>query len=166
MPLSLAASAMVNGVMANIDGRTGLEVISEAECWELAASKEVGRLAISIANDPDVFPLNYRVDPGPSNTENVSGYQHGPSIVIRTNAGLKLAGAILGNAVAFEIDDLQEDAHEGWSVVIHGRGEEIENVEDWLHAEDLNVSPWANNPKSRYVRITPDRVSGRRISGG
>lgn len=152
--------------MANIDIRTGLEIITEAECWKLVASKEVGRLAISIANDPDVFPLNYRVDLTPLSDSSDPMRSAGPSIVIRTNAGLKLAGAVLGNPVAFEIDDLQEDAHTGWSVVIHGRGEEIEHVEDWLHAEDLNVSPWANNPKSRYVRITPDRVSGRRISGG
>lgn len=136
--------------MGTTDPRTGLEVIDEAECWALAASKEIGRLAVSIANDPDVFPLNYRVD--------------GRSIVIRTSPGLKLAAAVLGNPVAFEIDDLDDKTHSGWSVVIHGFGEEIEDVESWLAAEDLNIKPWADSAKSRYLRIAPDRISGRRVS--
>lgn len=157
MPLALAALEMVNRDMATIDHRTGLEIIDEAECWSLAASKEIGRLAVSIANDPDVFPMNYRVDAGTTASPQ-------NSIVIRTNAGVKLAGTVLGNPVAFEIDDLDETTHTGWSVVIHGFGREIEQPEDWLHAEDLHVEPWADSPKSRYVQIVPDRISGRRIS--
>ncbi len=135
--------------MATTDPRTGLEIIDEDECWSLVAGKEIGRLAVSIANDPDVFPLNYRVDDR--------------TIVIRTIPGLKLAGAVLGNPVAFEIDDLHAETHSGWSVVIHGFGEEIDGVEEWLRAEDLGVQPWADNPKSRYLRVVPDRVSGRRL---
>ncbi len=141
--------------MTNQDPRTGLEIIDEAECWELVASKAIGRLAVSIANAPDVFPLNYRVDTSENGVK---------SIVMRTIAGLKLAGAVLGNPVAFEVDDLDEATHTGWSIVIHGYGEEIENVQEWLRAEDLNIEPWADFPKSRYLRIRPDRVSGRRVS--
>lgn len=136
--------------MSTTDPRTGLEIIDPAECWELVASKEIGRLAVSVANDPDVFPLNYRVDDA--------------TIVIRTSPGLKLAAAVLGNPVAFEVDDLDDTTHSGWSVVIHGFGEEIEDVTAWLRAEDLNIEPWADSAKSRYLRIVPDRISGRRVS--
>ncbi len=143
-------SSTVNCSMATTDPRTGLEIIDEEECWELVAGKQIGRLAVSIANDPDVFPLNYRVDD--------------KTIVIRTLPGLKLAAAVLGNPVAFEIDDIREDTHSGWSVVIHGYGQEIGEVEDRLHAEDLEVQPWAAGEKSRYMRIVPDRISGRRVT--
>lgn len=136
--------------MATTDPRTGLEIIEEDACWELVASKQIGRLAVSIANDPDVFPLNYRVDD--------------KSIVLQTLPGLKLAAAVLGNPVAFEIDDIDEETHTGWSVVIHGYGQEINQVEDRLHAEDLQVKPWASGEKGRYIRILPDRVSGRRVT--
>jgi nitroimidazol reductase NimA-like FMN-containing flavoprotein (pyridoxamine 5'-phosphate oxidase superfamily) len=47
------------------------------ECWELLRQSPVGRLAVVVAGDPDIFPINYVVDHG--------------SIVIRTAAGTKLA---------------------------------------------------------------------------
>lgn len=138
------------GGMTTIDPRTGLEVIDERDCWALVRTKEIGRLAVSIGNVPDVFPLNYRTA--------------GETIVIRTIPGVKLAGAVLGNPVAFEIDDLDDKTHTGWSVVIHGSGEEIETVEGLLEADDLDITPWADGPKSRYLRIVPERISGRRVT--
>ena len=41
-------------------------------------------------NQPDIFPINYVVDHG--------------AVVFRTAEGTKLAAAVLGQGVAFEID--------------------------------------------------------------
>lgn len=129
--------------------RTGLEIIDEAECWELLATRSVGRLAVSVVNRPDIFPVNYRV------TDR--------SVLLRTAAGMKLAAATLGVAVAFEVDELDEATHHGWSIVIHGTAHEVRGVEDRLEAEDAGVEPWADSQKDRFVRIDVDEITGRRI---
>ena len=71
----------------------GMEVLDRNECWSLLRTAVLGRLAISIANHPDIFPINYVVDHG--------------TVVFRTAEGTKLAGAVLGSTVAFEVDGLE-----------------------------------------------------------
>jgi hypothetical protein len=39
----------------------GVEILAPHECWELLRSAEVGRLAVSIMNRPDIFPVNHVV---------------------------------------------------------------------------------------------------------
>ena len=70
----------------------GTVYLTEAECWSLLNQHVVARLAVDIAGRPDIFPINYVVDAG--------------SIVFRSGAGTKLAGAVLGRHVAVEIDGL------------------------------------------------------------
>ena len=129
--------------------RTGLDVIDEEECWELAATKNVGRLAVSIKNRPDIFPVNYRVVDR--------------TLLLRTAPGVKLAAATLGTGIAFEIDDLDEDTHHGWSVVMHGTAHELEGLGELMEAEAAAVETWASSRKDRFVRIEVDEISGRRI---
>lgn len=126
-----------------------LEELSETECWWHLAEKTVGRLAVSIANKPDIFPVNYRID--------------GKTIVVRTAPGLKLAAATLGTGVAFEVDELDEADRSGWSVVVHGTASEVERLEDLLDADDLSVDPWAGGTKNHYIRINPTEVTGRKV---
>ena len=123
--------------------------LSTDRCWELLAQKTVGRLAVSITNHPDIFPVNYRVSDG--------------KIVIRTAAGQKLAAAVLGTAIAFEVDALDETTRTGWSIVVKGTAEEPKRLEDYLSDEDLDIEPWARGDKSRYIEIIPSDITGREI---
>lgn len=134
-----------------MDAVEPIEVITEAECWRLLAEHTVGRLAVSIANRPDIFPVNYVLDDG--------------SVVIRTAPGLKLAAASLGVGVAFEVDAFDEAAHVGWSVVVQGAAKELSDDAERTRAEDLGIEPWAAGSKSRYLRVIPEQVTGRRIPG-
>ena len=129
--------------------RLGITILEANQCWELLRSSEVGRLAVSIGNHPDIFPLNFVVDHG--------------TVVFRTSEGTKLAAAVLGTAVAFEVDGYDADAGKAWSVVIKGRAVEIERMQDIFDALDLPLFPWHAAPKHRFVRIEPDGVSGRRF---
>lgn len=129
--------------------RTGLEEIPAEECWSLLATRTVGRLGIAIKNRPDIFPVNYWVVDR--------------SVLIRTGAGLKLAAATLGPAVAFEVDDLDEDTHHGWSIVIHGTAIELRGLEELMDAEVHAVETWATSDKNRFMRIEVDEITGRRI---
>jgi nitroimidazol reductase NimA-like FMN-containing flavoprotein (pyridoxamine 5'-phosphate oxidase superfamily) len=129
--------------------RPNIVELTEDRCWELLARKKIGRLAVSITNHPDIFPVNYRV--------------RDQTIVIRTAEGQKLAAAILGTAVAFEVDALDEDTETGWSIVVKGTADEPKKLEDYLRAEDLEIETWASGEKSRFIIITPSWVSGREI---
>ena len=127
----------------------GITVLDQHECWALLRSAEVGRLAVSILERPDIFPINHVVDRG--------------RIVFRTAAGTKLAAAVLGRAVAFEVDGYDPIKGEAWSVVVKGRAHELEAMHDLVDALDLPLFPWSAGPKPRFVRIDPDSVTGRRF---
>ena len=129
--------------------RLGITILEANTCWELLRSSEVGRLAVSIGNHPDIFPVNFVVDHG--------------TVVFRTAEGTKLAAAVLGQSVAFEVDGYDAEVGEAWSVVVKGRAREIERMQNVFDALDLPLFPWHAAPKHRFVRIEPDDLSGRRF---
>src|SRR6266508_4822069 len=132
-----------------IDPQAGVRVLAPNECWTLLRSAEVGRLAVAISNHPDIFPINFIVDHG--------------SVVFRTAEGTKLAAAVLGAGVAFEVDGYEPASGDAWSVVLKGRAVEVERMQEMFDALDLPLVPWHASPKPRFVRIEPDDVSGRRF---
>ena len=129
--------------------RTGMEILEPPACWALLREAQVGRLAVAIADHPDIFPVNFVVDHA--------------SVVFRTAEGTKLAGAVLGQAVAFEVDGYDGRSGEAWSVVIKGRARELELMQDLFEALDLPLFSWHASPKPRFVRIEPVEVTGRRF---
>jgi len=124
------------------------EILSETECWELLDHTTVGRLAVDIAGQPDIFPINFVVDDR--------------GIVFRSAAGTKLAGAVLNGVVAFEIDGYQPGDRTAWSVVVKGNARPIERMQELFDAEDLPLFPWLAWDKPNFVRIEPTVVTGRR----
>lgn len=140
-----------NGPMPTPEGMIEL---TESECWDMLRTNEqlgggVGRIAVSIMNHPDIFPINYVVDHG--------------SVVFRTAEGTKLAASVLGVSVAFEADGYDPDAGEAWSVVIKGRAVEVEQAHGRFDAADLPLFTWHASPKNRIVRIEPEQTTGRRF---
>jgi uncharacterized protein len=128
---------------------TGTLVLEPHECWSLVRSAEVGRLAVAIMDRPDIFPVNHVVDGG--------------TIVFRTAEGTKLAAAVLGEAVAYEVDGYDAEAGDAWSVVVKGRAVELKRMQELFDANDLPLFPWHAAPKSRFVRIEPESITGRRF---
>ena len=120
------------------------------ECRDLLAAKSVGRVAFNGPDGPQVLPVNYVV--------------HSRSIVFRTAAGSMLAEAMRNSRVAFEIDDIDEFLQSGWSVVAVGDADLIDDpdllVELW---GDQGPKPWAVGLRTQFVRITPTRLTGRRV---
>ncbi len=137
--------------------RLGITILETNTCWELLRSCEVGRLAVAVGTQPDIFPINFVVDHG--------------TVVFRTAEGTKLAAAVLGRGVAFEIDGYDADAGDAWSVVVKGRATEIERMQDVFDALDLPLFPWHASPKHRFVRSNQrtsavgDSMSSTRASG-
>ncbi len=124
------------------------DVLTESASWALARETVVGRLAVVVADRPEIFPINYIVDHG--------------SIVFRTAAGTKLSASV-GQPVAFEIDGYDPSTGEAWSVVFTGVAREIKQMEEVLDAIELPLETWHAAPKPRLVRLDPSSVSGRRF---
>lgn len=125
--------------------------LSEKEAWELLATRPVGRLATSVAQQPDIFPVNFVLDDG--------------CIVFRTAQGSKLLELTINEHVAFEVDDWETDLG-GWSVVCHGTAEVIEHQADLERAESLDLRPWVQTIKTVFVRIRVVEIVGRRFRFG
>lgn len=128
-----------------------LSRIPAQECLQLLATHTVGRLAYIAREDvPDVVPVNYVV--------------HDGAILLRSGVGPKLQAAERRAVVAFEVDEVDEVAHTGWSVVAVGRARRLLPEErDALPPDALPVA-WAHGPRWAVVRIDPTRLDGRRLT--
>ena len=136
--------------MRSIDARTGIEWIDREVCLALLADDVVGRLAVVTRGAAEIFPVNYVLD--------------GETIVFRTDAGTKLDASGRARA-AFEIDRIDRDHRTGWSVVASGRLEEVTRFDSRTleRVRRLPVDPWAGGDKAHYVRLIPERITGRRV---
>lgn len=127
-----------------------IEELSQTECLRLLAAHQVGRIAVVVDGQPVILPVNYRTDDG--------------TVVFRTDAGTKLRGAPMAQ-VAFEIDEIDESSHEGWSVLVEGVGQDITDTVD-ARSEELRVlpvSPWAPGDKAYWIKVVPRALSGRSL---
>jgi uncharacterized protein len=121
-------------------------------CWALLRQVELGRLAVVVDGEADIFPVNHIVDHG--------------TLVFRTGDGTKLTAALSGAAVAFEADGFDREAGEAgeaWSVVVKGAASEIHDLDELLDTFQLPLAPWQGAAKPRFVRISPDQITGRRF---
>lgn len=125
------------------------EVLDEATCWEYLRGAAVGRIAVDVGGHPDIFPINHLVHEG--------------SLYFRSGAGTKLAAAVLMGRVALEIDGFEPHGRTAWSVVVKGRAQQVERMDEVFEAEQLPLFPWVASPKPNIVRIDPDTVTGRRF---
>ena len=128
---------------------TRMEELDQDECRRLLAKRHLGRLAISDFGGPVIFPVNYVFDHD--------------LVVFRTDPGSKLDAATERESVAFEVDAADEATRTGWSVVIRGTLAEITDPADLARLRALSLYPWAPGGKTRYVRVLPRMVTGRRI---
>jgi hypothetical protein len=127
-----------------------VEILSEQQAWSLLEGANFGRLAVSVANQPEIFPVNFCAD--------------GRSILFRTSEGTKLLELTINSSVAFETDHHSEA--EAWSVIVKGHAAALERQEEIYAADQLPLTPWIPTLKYIYVRITPTEVTGRRFARG
>ncbi|MGH7735373.1 MAG: pyridoxamine 5'-phosphate oxidase family protein, partial [Gemmatimonadales bacterium] len=100
--------------------------------------------------EPLAFPVNYVLD--------------GRTVAVRTDPGLLLEWATLG-PVAFEVDRIDEETQQGWSVLVHGVGRDVsEGVDAWSERlRSASLEPWAGGERHHWIAIASPRFTGRRI---
>jgi len=124
--------------------------LSEDETWKLIEGTKHGRLVVTVAGEPDIFPVNYAVD--------------NRKLYLRTAPGNKLAELTINSKVLFETDGILSE--EAWSVVVRGTARVLEQSADIAAAESLGLKPWVPTLKDFYVEIEPTSVSGRHFQFG
>jgi len=133
-----------------------LEHLDEAECLRLIAPGGIGRIAYTGRFDLTVLPVNYKLHEGSIYFRSAED-----SLTIQDlRTGIKDADY----RVAFEVDDFDESAREGWSVLVRGRAHHLDADEEQEAARLADVEPWAPGERNHFIRVVPVRVTGRRIA--
>jgi uncharacterized protein len=129
----------------------GLEVLPFDTCLGLLASVPVGRIGFFADGELMILPVNHLVE--------------GQHVVFRTAAGSKLSAAENCDAVVFEADSYDDLDRSGWSVVVNGLAEVIDDAETG-RLSGLGLHPWSSAVEHPFwIRIRPTSVSGRRTPG-
>lgn len=137
------------GTAPHLD-RHGLEVLGVDECLALLDSQSIGRVAFVHAGSPHVVPVTYLVGHG--------------GVAFRTGEGSKLDAAIMGRAVAFEVDGIDLDRRAGWSVLLTGTAELVDDADRVAELEEHGLRPWSPHAADGdWVLVRADSLSGRRI---
>ncbi len=123
------------------------EILTDEQCWELLAEAEIGRVVFTMDDEIEIFPVNFSVG--------------GRSVLFRSAPGSKLALVAERPRVAFEVDAYTDV--EAWSVILWGTAERLAFDDEIEHSGILGLVSWSPDEKYNYVRVTPDRVSGRRF---
>jgi nitroimidazol reductase NimA-like FMN-containing flavoprotein (pyridoxamine 5'-phosphate oxidase superfamily) len=126
-----------------------VQVLGRRDCWALVGAAEVGRLALVIGGELEIFPVNHVV--------------HHGAVIFRTAPGTKLAGIHGETKVVFEVDGFDAATGVAWSVVAKGHAERVTARQEIAEAEALPLRPWHGGPKHWFVRIRPGELTGRRF---
>lgn len=127
--------------------------LSEEKCRELLAAGLVGRVAFCTPAGPRIIPVNHAVVDD--------------AVVFRTTPYSELGTRVHDLPVALEVDHLDYDRQQGWSVVATGSASAIEDPDE---VEEIRAvwdpRPWAGGVRPLYVRLRWAGLTGRRIGHG
>jgi nitroimidazol reductase NimA-like FMN-containing flavoprotein (pyridoxamine 5'-phosphate oxidase superfamily) len=132
-----------------------IEPLDETESLRLISTGGVGRIGFTGRFGPAVLPVNYKV--------------HDGTIVFRTVLGspmdedLRTGIAGAEYQVAFEVDEIDMAAREGWSVLIQGSAHHVDSAAERTALIEAGVQAWPGGDREVFIRIIPRHVTGRRI---
>ena len=143
--------ATVTDILERARAATTVEVLDRAECLALLATERLGRVAVQAdpGVGPHVVPVNYALVRG--------------RVVMRVAPGTKF-DRLVTEPVTFEVDNFDSFRRVGWSVVVEGFAEEASDEE--MAVEEVNFHSLLDMPDSRWVRLVPRSITGRRLAAG
>jgi len=129
-----------------------VEKLTTAASVALLRDHHFGRLAFmdSVGVMPLIIPVNYLLQDD--------------MVFFRSDAGSKLAAAIRGAPVAFEVDGVDKEHQFGWSVVVRGQADQVSDERQLAQLRQTPLLAWAPRAEPHYVRVTASMLNGRRIS--
>lgn len=122
-------------------------------CETLLRLRNVGRVGVCAPDGPHVVPVNYAITHG--------------AVVIRTSPYSVLGTYGRGHTIALEVDHLDDETHEGWSVQVRGKASMVADPDDIQQIrDDWDPEPWADGSRRLYIRLPWQELTGRRIGQG
>lgn len=127
-----------------------MAVLGYEECRDLLSRDELARVAVATPVGPRILPVTYTV--------------RGQHVFFRTGPSSALGTYGDGIDLAMEIDRLDFEAHQGWSVVVMGRATRVEDPDEVRAIRNgWDPAPWAGDPRYLYVRLAIREISGRML---
>ena len=124
------------------------ESLDRRACLALLSTVAVGRVAWAASNGVVVvLPVNYLLD--------------AETIVFGTGPGGKLAAVRAGRPLTFEADDVERATRTGWSVLVTGTADVVEDPDRIRRIEQLHLDTWAPAPGRSFVRLRIHEITGR-----
>ncbi|WP_405445933.1 pyridoxamine 5'-phosphate oxidase family protein [Streptomyces erythrochromogenes] len=129
------------------------EQLDRSEALRLLGTVPLGRIVFTHQALPAIRPVNHVVE--------------GEDVIIRLDEGASRASLVAtpgtpGIVLAYEADAIDPGTHLGWSVVVIGCAELVENRKDAERFEAL-LDPWTNQPMAGVLRIRAVLVTGFRL---
>ena len=124
------------------------ETLDRQSCLERLSSAAIGRVAWTTPSGiVAVLPVNFILD--------------GQAVVFSTGPGDKLTAIRHGRPLSFEVDDVEQATETGWSVLVTGTAEVVEDPHQIHRIEQLRLRTWALIPDRFIVRLPLTEISGR-----
>lgn len=126
--------------------------LTREECLDLLRGGVVGRVAVTTPTGPHIVPVNYSVVDD--------------AVLLRTTPYGVVGTHGRGSVLAFEVDLFDHERQRGWSVVVRGRSDTVDDPETRRQIDAARPPrPWAGGQRWLMLRIPMDEVSGRRLGG-
>ena len=127
-----------------------VEKLTPDQCLELLSSCDLGRIALVIGDQPEIFPVNYAIDRS--------------IVVFRVAPGTK-PSLTTNRRIAFEVDEMDSGAGIAWSVMVKGTVRDVTTSKDpftaFLRTAGVRAAPPGDHPV--WMAIYPSEISGRRF---
>ncbi|WP_175442216.1 pyridoxamine 5'-phosphate oxidase family protein [Humibacillus sp. DSM 29435] len=138
----------VTGTGRHNDHPVTVGSLSPARSQELLEAGEVGRVGWSAAHGPQIFPVSYA--------------WYDDLIVFRTSPYGILSELGRRTQVVFEVDDLDERSHTGWSVLARGYATGIASPAQLARLWTVDgAEPWAGGIRNVFIGISVTQLTGR-----
>lgn len=122
------------------------------ECRQHLVEGGVGRVAIATPIGPRIVPVTYTV--------------HEDAVVFRTAPYSELSTYGWNAELAFQIDRLDHESREGWSVVAVGRARVVDDPEEVQRIRlSSEPQPWVAGTRNLFVKLPWRQLTGLRLSG-
>jgi hypothetical protein len=127
-----------------------IEMLSIDACRAHLAQGGVGRVAVTCNALPVIQPVPFAF--------------HDEHVVIRAPKRSSLCRAVEGSVVAFNVDHFEEGGGQGWSVLVQGVGEDVNDPDLLTSLLALPLASWSDKPETDcFMRVPLTKMTGTQI---
>jgi nitroimidazol reductase NimA-like FMN-containing flavoprotein (pyridoxamine 5'-phosphate oxidase superfamily) len=72
---------------------------------------------------------------------------------------------VTGQPVVFEVDEIDHEGRQGWSVVVQAEATAVHDPDEIMHLRRSGPQPWAEGQRHLLIRLHPQQMTGRIVGG-